>query len=89
MSLIEDLQARRATILADLSAMTKLTVGGKPNAMTADGGTTVDHVRWRLSLYQELKQINELIKQESEVIAAAAGEDGGWEVVTEGDNGYA
>ena len=84
MALIDDLLARKATITADLNAMTKLTAGGKPNAKTADGGTTVDHVRWRLSLYEELKKINELIIAEDQVQAAIDGENGGWEVVSEG-----
>lgn len=84
MALIDDLLARKATITADLNAMTKLTVGGKPNANTADGGTTVDHVKWRLSLYEELKQINALIIAEEQVQAAINNENGGWEVVTEG-----
>jgi hypothetical protein len=84
MALIDDLLARRATITADLNAMTKLTVGGKPDANTADGGTTVGHIKWRLSLYEELKEINKLIVQEQAIQAAIDGEDGGWEVVTEG-----
>lgn len=88
MALIDDLKARRATILADLNAMTKTSVGGKPNAMTSDGGTAIDHVQWRKSLYEELGQINKLILDEGAVQAAIDNEDGAWEVVTEGDNGY-
>lgn len=83
MGLIDDLRARRETILADLSAMTKLTVGGKPNAMTADGGTSVDHQSWRLSLYKELQEINRLIKEESEIEAAIDGDDGAFEIITD------
>lgn len=79
---IEQLMARRATILADLASMTKVTVGGKPNAMGADGGTSVDHLRWRLSLYEELKHIDEAIKRADEIAQAVAGEDGAWEVVS-------
>ena len=89
MAYIDDLQTRRDTVASELAAMTKLTVGGKPNASTSDGGTTIDHVKWRQSLLAELKELNQLIKDESEVLAAIANEDGAWEIVTEGDNGYA
>lgn len=75
---------RRDRVVADIEAMTKNTVGGKPNAMTSDGGTTVNHVQWRKSLYEELEWIDDAILRQSKIDAALAGEDGGWEFVSEG-----
>lgn len=80
MAFIDDLRTRRATVAAELAAMTKLTVGGKPNAMTADGGTSVDHVGFRRSLLEELKMLDEAILREAEVQAALDDEDGSWEI---------
>lgn len=83
MSAIDQLLARRQTILNDLAEMTKISVGGKPDAMSADSGTSVAHRQWRMSLYDELKHINELIKQENEIQAAVDGNDGAFEIITE------
>jgi len=80
MSVLTDLRTRRATVAAQLAAMTITTVGGKPNAMTADGGTSVDHVGFRKSLLEELKMLDEAILREAEVEAALADEDGSWEI---------
>jgi hypothetical protein len=80
MSVLSDLRIRRATVAAELAAMTKLTMGGKPNAMTADGGTSVDHVGFRKSLLEELKMLDEAIMREAQVEAALADEDGSWEI---------
>jgi hypothetical protein len=82
MTILSDLLARKATIAADLAAMTKASIGGKPNA-GGDGGLNVDHVQWRMSLYKELDEINALILAESAAEAAANGDDGSWEVVSE------
>lgn len=80
MGVLEDLRTRRATVAAQLAAMTVSTIGGKPNANTADGGTTVDHVGYRRSLLDELKMIDEAIMREAEVQAALDDEDGSWEI---------
>lgn len=80
MSVLSDLRTRRATVAAQLAAMTLTTVGGKPNAMTADGGTSVDHVGFRKSLLEELKMLDEAIIREAEVEAALNDEDGSWEI---------
>lgn len=80
MSVLTDLRTRRATVAAQLAAMTITTVGGKPNAMTADGGTSVDHVGFRKSLLEELKMLDEAIIREAEVEAALNDEDGSWEI---------
>lgn len=80
MSVLTDLRTRRATVAAQLAAMTITTVGGKPNAMTADGGTSVDHVGFRKSLLEELKMLDEAIIREAQVEAALADEDGSWEI---------
>lgn len=80
MGVLEDLKTRRATVAAQLAAMTVSTIGGKPNANTADGGTTVDHVGYRRSLLEELKMLDEAIMREAEVQAALDDEDGSWEI---------
>lgn len=80
MSVLSDLRTRRATVAAQLAAMTLTSVGGKPNAMTADGGTSVDHVGFRRSLLEELKMLDEAIIREAEVEAALNDEDGSWEI---------
>ena len=80
MAILDDLKTRRATVAAELAAMTKLTMGGKPNAMTADGGTSVDHVGFRRSLLEELKMLDEAILREAKVQAAFDDEDGSWEI---------
>lgn len=80
MSVLDDLKARRVTVAAELAAMSLTTVGGKPNANTADGGTTVDHVGWRRSLLEELKMLDEAILREADVQAAIDDQDGSWEI---------
>jgi hypothetical protein len=60
--------------------MSITSIGGKPNAMTADGGTSVDHVGFRKSLLEELKMLDEAIMREAEVQAAIDDEDGSWEI---------
>lgn len=80
MGVLEDLKTRRATVAAELAAMSLTTIGGKPNANTADGGTTVDHVGFRRSLLEELKMLDEAILREAEVQAALDDEDGSWEI---------
>lgn len=80
MGVLEDLRTRRATVAAQLAAMTVSSIGGKPNANTADGGTTVDHVGYRRSLLEELKMLDEAILREAEVQAALDDEDGSWEI---------
>jgi hypothetical protein len=48
--------------------------------MTADGGTSVDHVGFRRSLLEELKMLDEAILREADVQAALDDEDGSWEI---------
>lgn len=80
MSFLDDLRTRRATVAAQLAAMTVTSVGGKPNAMTADGGTSVDHVGYRKSLLEELKMLDDAILREAQVQSALDGDDGSWEI---------
>ena len=80
MSVLTDLRTRRATVAAELAAMSITTAGGKPNAMSADGGTSVDHVGFRKSLLDELKMLDEAILREAQVEAALSDEDGSWEI---------
>ena len=81
MSVLDDLKTRRAYVASQLAAMTVTSgAGGKPNANTSDGGTTVDHVGYRRSLLEELKMLDEAILREAEVQAALDDEDGSWEI---------
>lgn len=80
MSVLTDLKARRANVASTLASMSISSIGGKPNAMTADGGTSVDHVGFRKSLLEELKMLDEAILREADVQAALDDEDGSWEI---------
>ncbi len=80
MTVLSDLQARRAYVASQLAAMVVTSVGGKPNANTADGGTTVDHVGYRRSLLEELRMLDEAIMREAQVQSALDDQDGSWEV---------
>jgi hypothetical protein len=56
---LENLQARKAAILAELAALDTTKAGGLPNA--SGPGVNVDHVGYRDSLYRELEKIDQLI----------------------------
>lgn len=64
---MQQLVNRRNEIYKTLNTMTATSVGGKPNAMSADSGTSVNHVEWRRSLYEELKSINDLIREQKKI----------------------
>ena len=53
---LENLLTRRTNILAELAAMSSAASGGKPTYSL--DGQQVDHVRYRLSLYEELGAID-------------------------------
>lgn len=56
---LDNLQARRAAITAELAAMTSTSMGGKID-FSVDGQSE-SHVAYRLSLYQELELIDKQI----------------------------
>ena len=56
MSDLDNLLTRRSNVLAELAAMTSTANGGKPS-YTIDG-QMVDHVSYRKSLYDELRELN-------------------------------
>jgi len=56
---IDNLLTRRTNILAELAALNSTKPGGKPSYST--DGQAVDHVKYKLSLYEELKSLNETI----------------------------
>jgi len=56
---LEQLLARRAAILAELSQMTGASPGGKPTYSI--DGQMVDHTAYRKSLYAELEALERLI----------------------------
>ncbi len=56
---LENLLTRRSNILAELAAMSATASGGKPSYSL--DGQQVDHVRYRMSLYDELAAIDRQI----------------------------
>ena len=56
---LDNLLTRRTNILAELAALDSTKPGGKPSYST--DGQAVDHVKYKMSLYEELKSINETI----------------------------
>ncbi len=59
MSDLDNLLTRRSNVIAELAAMTSTANGGKPS-YTIDG-QQVDHVAYRKSLYDELRELNRQI----------------------------
>ena len=58
---LTNLITRRNNIAAELAAMDSTKAGGKPSVKNQDGGTSVDHVQYHLSLMEALKQVNDEI----------------------------
>jgi hypothetical protein len=58
---LELLKIRRAAVVAQLSAMTSTSIGGKPDA--GGGGEAVQHVQYKDALYRELENIDRLIER--------------------------
>jgi len=58
---IENLLTRRSAILTELAAMSTGTAGGLPNLEGGGDMVKVDHVGYRKSLYDELRDIDSLI----------------------------
>ena len=80
MTVLEALKTRREYVANQIAAIIMTGVGGKPNAMTADGGTTIDHVGYLDSLYRELEQLDAAIIREDEVQSSIEGSDPPWEI---------
>ena len=59
MSDLANLLTRRSNVIAELAAMTSAANGGKPSY--AIDGQQVDHVAYRQSLYDELRELNQQI----------------------------
>lgn len=55
------LKARRTAIINELNALDSTKAGGNPN--TSGAGINVDHVGYKRSLYEELREINQLLRQ--------------------------
>lgn len=55
----ENLATRKSAILAELAAMTSTSSGGKPSYSI--NGQAVSHTEYRLSLYEELSRIDQLM----------------------------
>jgi hypothetical protein len=54
---VEQLKTRRDAIYAELATLDSTKAGGKPNAST----TGIDHQTYKMNLYKELREINDLI----------------------------
>ena len=63
---LENLKTRRANVAQELADIVSTSAGGKPD----DSATGIAHTKYRLSLYQELKDINAAI----DAIAISTGE---------------
>ena len=61
---LDNLRTRRDQVCQRLADLDRdAAAGSKPNVKMADGGTTVDHVGFRKSLYEELDQLDKLIEK--------------------------
>ena len=76
---ITNLVTRRDTIAAQLAALTSAagTVGSKPNLSHTDGGTAIDHERYKEGLYKELREINQQIEDAMRIEAMLDDDDDG------------
>jgi len=82
---LDNLRTRRDQVCQRLADLDRdAAAGSKPNVKMADGGTTVDHVGFRKSLYEELEQLDKLIERAEQSGDGAGGIDG-LEVVTYAD----
>ena len=58
----ENLETRRSVVAAKLATLdADEAAGSKPSVKMSDGGTHIDHVEYRLSLYKELEAIQKLM----------------------------
>jgi len=82
---LDNLRTRRDQVCQRLADLDRdAAAGSKPNVKMADGGTTIDHVGFRKSLYEELEQLDKLIEKAEQSGDGAGGIDG-LEVVTYAD----
>ena len=82
---LDNLRTRRDQVCQRLADLDRdAAAGSKPNVKMADGGTTIDHVGFRKSLYEELDQLDKLIEKAEQSGDGAGGIDG-LEVVTYAD----
>ena len=82
---LDNLRTRRDQVCQRLADLDRdAAAGSKPNVKMADGGTTIDHVGFRKSLYEELEQLDKLIERAEQSGDGAGGIDG-LEVVTYAD----
>lgn len=85
MGIRADLITRRNAVAAELAALAVSKPGGQPNVANQDGGTTIDHAGYKASLYAELRELNEQLKDIAELEAVESGTEGPFEIVTETD----
>ena len=82
---LDNLRTRRDQVCQRLADLDRdAAAGSKPNVKMADGGTTIDNVGFRKSLYEELEQLDKLIEKAEQSGDGAGGIDG-LEVVTYAD----
>lgn len=78
-----NIQTRLNAIAAELAALDATKLGGRANTKTQDGGTTIDHVGYRMSLLNEQEKLLRALRDAPMVEASIAGEDGPFEIETE------
>ncbi len=83
-SLRDNLKARLEAIGLELAQLDATKVGGVANLASRSGGTAVDHYKYKMSLYEEMAKINELLKTMGELEDAMANDDGPVEEITYG-----
>ncbi len=82
---LDNLRTRRDQVCQRLADLDRdAAAGSKPNVKMADGGTTIDHVGFRKSLYEELEQLDKLIER-AEQSGDGSGGIEGLEVVSYAD----
>ena len=75
---LENLKTRRSAIIAELAGLTSTSPGGRVNQTAM--GRSLDHVGYRMSLLQELKDINALIATADD----GSGAGGSFEIESQG-----
>lgn len=85
MTIKSDLITRARNIAAELAALDATKLGGLPNVAQAEGGTAIDHVGYKKALWDELRQIFDLlgVKSLAELDALEDGEQTAFEIETQ------
>jgi hypothetical protein len=83
-TLRENLVTRLEAIGVELAAIDATKVGGIANLAHSSGGTSVDHYKYKMSLYEEMAAIQKQLLEMDQLEAAMDGTDGPAEEITRG-----